>query len=82
MTGRLAIGAALFCLLPLTGCSGKPVATVPVIIRQEVPAHLTAETPIPVWDGVTNADLVEYALDLRQALGLCNADKAAIRRIR
>lgn len=58
------------------------MATVPVIIRQEVPAHLAAETPIPVWDGVTNADLVEYALDLRQALGLCNADKAAIRRIR
>ena len=29
--------------------------------------------------GVTNADLLGYALDLRQALGACNADKAAIR---
>ena len=79
MTVRLAIGAALCCLLPLTGCSGKPVATAPVIIRQEVPAHLTAETPIPLWAGATNSDLVGYALDLRQALGACNADKAAIR---
>lgn len=55
------------------------MATAPVIIRQEVPAHLTAETPVPLWRGATNADLVEYALDLRQALGACNADKAAIR---
>ena len=69
----------MFCLLSLTGCSGKPVATAPVIIRQEVPAHLIAETPIPLWDGVTNADLVEYALDLRRSLGACTADKAAIR---
>lgn len=79
MTGRLAIGAALCCLLPLTGCSGKPVATMPVVIRQDAPAYLTAETPTPLWDGVTNADLLGYALDLRQALGACNADKAAIR---
>ena len=76
---RLAIGAALCCLLPLTGCSGKPMATMPVIIRQDAPAYLTAETPTPLWDGVTNADLLGYALDLRQALGACNADKAAIR---
>lgn len=55
------------------------MATAPVIIRQEVPAHLTAETPIPLWTGVTNADLVDYALDLRRALGACNADKSAIR---
>lgn len=55
------------------------MATVPVIIRQEVPAHLTAETPLPVWTGATNADLIDYVLSLRQALGSCNADKAAIR---
>lgn len=67
------------CLPPLTGCSGKPVATVPVVIRQEAPAYLTAETPVPLWSGSTNADLVVYALDLRQALESCNADKAAIR---
>ncbi len=48
MTGRLAIGAALCCLLPLTGCSGKPMATMPVIIRQDAPAYLTAETPTPL----------------------------------
>ncbi|MDR3813360.1 MULTISPECIES: Rz1-like lysis system protein LysC [Bilophila] len=79
MTGRLAIGAALCCLLPLTGCSGKPVATMPVVIRQDAPAYLTAETPVPLWTGVNNADLVDYVLSLRQALGSCNADKAAIR---
>ena len=79
MTGRLAIGAALCCLLPLTGCSGKPVATMPVVIRQDAPAYLTAETPVPLWTGVNNADLVDYVLSLHQALGSCNADKAAIR---
>ena len=42
------------------------MATMPVIIRQDAPAYLTA-------------DLLGYALDLRQALGACNADKAAIR---
>ena len=73
MTGRLAIGAALCCLLPL------PVATMPVVIRQDAPAYLTAETPVPLWTGVNNADLVDYVLSLRQALGSCNADKAAIR---
>lgn len=55
------------------------MATMPVVIRQDAPAYLTAETPVPLWTGATNADLVEYALDLRQALGSCNADKAAIR---
>lgn len=43
------------------------MATMPVIIRQDAPAYLTAETPTPLWDGVTNADLLGYALDLRQA---------------
>ena len=65
--------------LPWTGCSGKPVATMPVVIRQDAPAYLTAETPVPLWTGVNNADLVDYVLSLRQALGSCNADKAAIR---
>ena len=43
------------------------MATMPVIIRQDAPAYLTAETPTPLWNGVTNADLLGYALDLRQA---------------
>ena len=51
----------------------------PVVIRQDAPAYLTAETPVPLWTGVNNADLVDYVLRLRQALGSCNADKAAIR---
>lgn len=51
----------------------------PVVIRQDAPAYLTAETPVPLWTGVNNADLVDYVLNLRQALGACNADKAAIR---
>ena len=52
------------------------MATMPVIIRQDAPAYLTAETPVPLWTGVNNADLVDYVLSLRQALGSCNADKA------
>lgn len=35
---------------------------------------------MPEWIGTTNADFAEYALDLRQALNACNADKSAIAR--
>lgn len=50
----------------------------PVVIRQDIPAHLIEETPEPAWNGTTNADLVEHILDLRQALRRCNAKNAAI----
>ena len=52
------------------------MATMPVIIRQDAPAYLMAETPTPLWNGVTNADLLGYALDLRQALGACNTGRS------
>ena len=64
------------------GCSNKTVATVPVVIRQDVPAYLTQQTPEPVWNGTTNSDLIEHIFDLRQSLKSCNADKAAIAGIR
>ena len=54
------------------------MATVPVVIRQDVPAYLTQQTPEPVWSGTTNSDLIEHIFDLRQSLKSCNADKAAI----
>ena len=50
----------------------------PVVIRQDIPAHLIKDTPEPAWNGTTNADLVEHILDLRQALRRCNAKNAAI----
>lgn len=50
----------------------------PVIIRQEIPAYLIEETPVPAWNGKTTADLVEYTLDLKQALQQCNAKNVAI----
>lgn len=44
-----------------------------------VPQMLLAPCEAPVWQGGTNADLVEYIASLREALGRCNADKAAVK---
>ncbi|WP_236615091.1 hypothetical protein [Desulfovibrio sp. X2] len=61
-------------------CSGRQtVVTVPVVERLTPPPELLRETARPRWTGRTNADLVEYALDLAAALDACNADKAALR---
>lgn len=50
----------------------------PVVIRPQLPEMLTAPTTEPEWAGTSNMELVEYILELRDALGRCNADKAAI----
>ncbi len=72
MTRQLQIGAALLCLLPLAACSREKAVTRP-------PDIFTNPTPMPEWEGRTNGDLVEYSLELKAALGRCNADKAAMR---
>lgn len=82
MTRTLRIGALLLFPIVCLGCSNRTVATVPVVIRQDVPAYLTQQTPEPFWNGTTNSDLIEHIFDLRQALKSCNADKAAIAGIR
>ena len=43
-----------------------------------IPPQLLTPCNEPQWTGETNGDLVEYVGELREALGRCNADKAAI----
>ncbi len=51
----------------------------PEIIHIRPPAQLLAPTPIPACSPCeTNEDLLRHALDMRDALGRANADKAAI----
>jgi len=40
--------------------------------------QLMHPTQIPFWEGVTNANLIEYTLILKEALTLCNQDKQKI----
>lgn len=41
------------------------------------PTHLLTATPEPVFAGSDNAALLDWALDNRDALRMCNADKEA-----
>lgn len=40
--------------------------------------QLMFPTSIPLWHGITNVNLVEYALVLKEAVLLCNQDKQKI----
>ena len=75
---RCGCGTALLCLCLCAGCSRT--VEVPVPVRTEVPAHLLEATPEPEFQGTTNGDLLEWALENRDALRRCNADKRAILR--
>lgn len=46
-----------------------------------IPPQLLQPCSEPQWDGLTNGDLVEYVGALKEALGKCNADKAAIQQL-
>lgn len=52
---------------------------VPQLVRVAPPAHLMEPTPEPACSPATNADLLDCALDYRDALRRANADKAAIK---
>lgn len=71
-----ALGMATFCLTLCAACSSK--APIPVIIAPQVPPHLLVPVAEPVFQGNTNGALLDWALDTRAALRVCNADKAAI----
>lgn len=77
---RCGCGTALLCLCLCAGCSRTVEVPVPVAVRTEVPAHLLEATPEPEFQGTTNGDLLEWALENRDALRRCNADKRAILR--
>ena len=60
--------------LCLTACAAPSS-----VIRETPPALLLADCPVPCSVLKTNADLARWALELREALGLCNLDKRALR---
>lgn len=66
----------LTLFLTLQGCSTPRVQT--IVLKP--PQALLALCPEPsaLVRPVTNAALIEYAVDMRAALALCNTDKAAL----
>ncbi len=80
MTRLYAIGATSLCLMLCAACSKAVEAPVPRIVRVMPPAHLLTATPEPVFTGSDNAALLDWALDNRDALRMCNADKDAVLR--
>ena len=71
MSKKSNFGLILSFLLLLAGCS-EPEAEI------LIPPQLLQMCSEPQWQGETNGDLVEYIGELKEALGKCNADKAAI----
>ena len=59
-----------------TGCADKYPPARPML----PPTVLMQEVPEPKFNGRTNADLLTWSLELRQALRLANADKKELRR--
>jgi len=80
MTKPQLTGALLLCLTLLSASCAK-TEHVPQIVmpKQNLPQHLLSPVPQPILRGERNADLLEYALLLQEALGQCNANLSAIR---
>ena len=77
-TPPLAIGLALLFLMAFTsGCGNKPPAMVDVPCAP--PTVLLQSAPAPVLGGRTNGDLAAYAVELQNALRLCDNDKRLLR---
>lgn len=67
----------LLTLLLLSGCKSLPVALGAPVAP---PAQFMQDCPEPTAPKpLTNAGLAQYALDTRDSLRGCNADKAALR---
>ena len=75
---RVRNGAMSLCLLlSLTACGtlrGVPTPALPPADLYDRPVNV----PEPPQGALTNTDLSKYALSLIEALGLANADRAAI----
>ncbi|HHS9149620.1 TPA: Rz1-like lysis system protein LysC [Enterobacter roggenkampii] len=72
---------SLFLLPLLTACGNTKTVYVPAPVVP-LPANLTAETPQPaIPDPLTYGASLDLNVSLLSALGQCNIDKAAIRKI-
>lgn len=69
---------ALCLLLCLSGCGGLRTVQQTKVEKQYPPASLVVRTAEPLLLGNTNGGLLQWGLDLRDALGSCNADKGAL----
>lgn len=69
--------AALALSLALMGCASAPPP--PNTVRVGPPAPLLEDCPSPKGSAATNGQLAEWLAAFREALALCNADKAALR---
>lgn len=81
MTRLRKLGQMTLCLLCLSGCSNGRVITQYRVVRVEIPQSLFVEQSVPLWQGGTNGTLARHTAELRDALGRCNADKAAIKEL-
>lgn len=71
--------ALFFVLACLGACAAKPAADTRVLV-QKVPAYLLEVPEKPLFEGSTNADLLEYVLRLEQALEECSARLLCLRK--
>lgn len=76
---RLSVLLLISQLLLLSGCDLLPTRSVVQVIQIPVPATLTEPTPLPLFNGRTYGDAIEYIPACVAAVQHCNADKAAIR---
>ncbi|WP_304736868.1 Rz1-like lysis system protein LysC [uncultured Desulfovibrio sp.] len=72
-----AFGMTILCLCLCPACSRTMEIPMPYPVRVTPPAHLLTPTPVPTFRVTTNGDLLEWALENREALRMCNADKEA-----
>lgn len=69
---RKMIVLTLMCLMSYGCCSTE-------IIRVKPPEVFLQHTPDPIPEGKTYGDMISHCLKLREAMELCNADKASLR---
>ena len=77
---RYAVGVTILCLMLCVSCSRRVEVPMPVVVRPTLSLHLLEPTPEPEFRGRSNGDLLEWALDNRDALRMCNSDKWAVER--
>lgn len=71
-------GILLFLMTSVCGCSNEKLVTVPQVVYVTPPSVLLEQVTAPAFTGTTNGDLIEYILELRDALSEANAKLRAI----
>lgn len=69
------LAAGIVAFMALSGCA----ALAPTVLKLKPPVELMQDCPSPVYRIGTNGELAAGILAERNALALCNNDKAALR---